>query len=365
MSTAATRPFNFSPGPAVLPEEVLQQAREDLWDVEGSGIGVLEQSHRGDFADRMIAEVISDCRKLARIPEEYRVLFLHGGASTQFFMLPANFLAADRGADYLDTGSWSTKAIQEARRYGMVHVAASSKDCGFDHIPGTDEIRWSDDPVYAHFTSNNTIFGTGFSEPPVPPKGCWLACDASSDIFSKPIDVSRFGLLYASAQKNLGPAGVTLVIIREDLLKATVRDLPTMLRYRAHADNDSRYNTPNVFGIYVVGRVLKWLLALGGLEAIEARNLAKAGLLYDAIDRSSVFEGTARPDSRSRMNITFRARSKEIDVEFLAQAQARELLGLKGHRSVGGMRASIYNAFPEEGCQALARLIREFDSRYG
>ncbi len=360
------RVYNFSPGPAVLPEEVLEQAREDLWNIGGTGIGILEHSHRGKLFDRVMAEAEADCRTIAYLTPEHRVLFLQGGASTQFFMLPGSFLPEGGSADYLNTGSWSVKAIEEAKRYGYVHVAGSSEDANFTYIPTGDEIAYSHAPVYVHFTSNNTIAGTQFSTEPTPPEGVWLACDASSDIFSRPIDIEKYGLLYAGAQKNLGPAGVTLVIIHEDLLsRSAVRALPMMLRYRVHADQSSRYNTPNVFGVYIMGRVFKWILANGGLAALGERNAAKAKKIYDVLDSSSLFKGAAREDSRSQMNLTFRARTEELESLFIAEAEKQGLVGLKGHRSVGGMRASIYNAFPEKGCEALAQLMRDFEARHG
>ncbi len=360
------RVFNFSPGPAVLPEEVLEQARQDIWNIGGTGIGILEHSHRGKLFNEVISEAESDCRELAHLPPDYRVLFLHGGASTQFFMLPAGFLPEGGTADYVNTGSWSKKAIKEAKLYGHVHIAGSSEDANFTYIPMAEEISYSEAAAYVHFTSNNTIFGTQFASAPTPPEGVWLACDASSDIFSRPIDWTHHGLVYAGAQKNLGPAGVTLVIIREDLLsRSTVRELPTMLCYRQHADNDSRYNTPNVFGVYIMGRTLKWMLANGGLGTLRERNAAKAKIIYDVLDSSSLFKGTARADSRSQMNLTFRARSEELESMFIAEAEKQGLVGLKGHRSVGGMRASLYNAFPVKGCEALAQLMRDFEARYG
>ena len=359
------RIFNFSPGPAVLPEEVLHQAQEALWNLDGSGIGVLEHSHRGPAIDGIFASAEADCRQLAGIPSEYRILFLQGGASTQFAMLPANFLPDDGTADYLNTGSWSKKAIAEARRFGEVHVAASSEEANFVFVSSGAEIRYSQRPVYVHFTSNNTIVGTQYRDEPAAPGNAWLACDASSDIFSRPIDVTRYGLIYAGAQKNLGPAGVTLVIVREDLLEQSVRDLPTMLRYRIHAEKDSRYNTPPVFGIYLMGRVFRWLLDRGGLEAVAAANEAKARVVYDAIDASSFFRGTARADSRSLMNVTFRAPSEEIEAAFVSEAAKQGLSGLKGHRSVGGMRASLYNALPPAACEALAQFMTDFEARNG
>jgi phosphoserine aminotransferase len=325
----------------VLPEPVLREAQADLWDLAGSGIGVLEHSHRGKVFERVLAEAEADCRALAGIPAGYKLLFLQGGASTQFFMVPANFLPDERVADYLDTGAWSQKAMQEAAYYGSVHVAASSKADGYTRIPGPDETRWSERPVYAHFTSNNTIFGTQFRREPAPPAGAWLACDASSDLFSRPIDVSQYGLIYAGAQKNFGPAGVTLVVIREDLLEPPVRELPTMLRYRTHAEQGSLYNTPSTFGIYVMGRVFKWLLAEGGLAAMERRNVAKARVLYDYLDGQGFYTAPVRADSRSLMNVIFRTPSAELDKRFVGEATKQGLDGLAGHRSAGGMRASI------------------------
>jgi phosphoserine aminotransferase len=359
------RIFNFASGPAVLPEEVLQEARRDIWDVADSGIGVLEHSHRGPVANRIFEEAEADCRAVADIPEDYAILFLQGGASTQFFMLPANFLGADATADYLLTGSWSKKAAKEAARYGKVHVAASSEERQFTFIPDTTSFRWSRAPVYVHFTSNNTIYGTQWSREPDPPQGAWLACDASSDIFSKPLDVRRYGLLYAGAQKNLGPAGATLVVIRRDLLERSVRDLPTMLRYAIHAEHDSRYNTPPLFPIYVMGRVFKWILREGGLEALARRNEEKARLVYDVLEEIDFYEPAAEPGSRSLMNVTFRTPSPELDARFVAEAKQQGLDGLKGHRSVGGMRASIYNAFPRRGCEALARFMKDFAAKNG
>jgi phosphoserine aminotransferase len=357
------RRFNFSAGPAVLPEEVLREAQEALWDLDGSGIGVLEHSHRGPVFDRVMAETVADCRALAGIGEDHAILFLQGGASSQFFMLPANLLPEGATADYLVTGSWSEKAAAEARRYGRVHVAASSKDGNHRHIPAAEEIRYSDAPVYVHFTSNNTIFGTQWAQEPVPPPGAWLACDASSDVFSRPFDVSRYGVLYAGAQKNIGPAGVTLVVIRRDLLERVARELPTMLRYATHAKDDSRYNTPPTFGIYLMGRVFQWIARQGGLAELGRRNAEKAALLYDALEASDFYELHARAGSRSLMNVTFRSPSPELDARFVAEAAAAGFDGLKGHRSVGGMRASIYNAFPRAGCEALAQFLKDFAAK--
>jgi phosphoserine aminotransferase len=359
------RVFNFSPGPAVLPEPVLEQAQRDLWSIDGSGIGILEQSHRGAVFKRVISEAEEDCRKLAGIPADYAVLFLQGGASTQFYMLPANYLPADGTADYLVTGSWSKKAVKEARHYGNVHIACTSDDANFSYIPEPKQTRYSDAPAYVHFTSNNTIFGTGFrSEPTVPGDG-FLACDASSDIFSRPIRVERYGLIYAGAQKNLGPSGVTLVIIRRDLLERRVRELPSMLDYATHAEGGSLYNTPPVFCIYVMGRIFRWTLEQGGLAEMEKRNAEKAALIYDVLEGSEFYTATAAKDSRSMMNITFVTPSEELNAAFVAEAKAAGLDGLKGHRSVGGMRASIYNAFPRAGCEALAQFMKDFAAKNG
>jgi phosphoserine aminotransferase len=359
------RTFNFSAGPAVLPEPVLREAQEALWDFAGTGIGILEHSHRGGPFERVVQQTEADCRKLAGIPDDYAVLFLSGGASTQFFMLPANLLPEGGTADYLVTGAWSEKAVAEAKRYGQVHEAASSAATNHDRIPRAGEMRWSERPAYAHFTSNNTIFGTQWASEPTPPPGVWLACDASSDVFSRPFDVTRYGVLYAGAQKNIGPAGVTLVIARRDLVERSVRELPTMLRYATHAKEHSLYNTPPSFGIYLMGRVFQWILAEGGLAGMERRNREKAQLLYDVLSATPFYDGHAGEGSRSLMNVTFRTPSKELDAKFVKEAEAAGFAGLKGHRSVGGMRASIYNAFPREGCTALASFMKDFAAKNG
>jgi phosphoserine aminotransferase len=359
------RLFNFSPGPAVLPEEVLREAQEALWDLAGSGIGVLEHSHRGPVFDRVMAEAEANCRTLAGIGDDYAILLLQGGASTQFFMLPANLLPEDGTADYLVTGSWSQKAFAEAQRYGRAHVAASSEDRRHSYIPGPEVTRYSEAPSYVHFTSNNTIFGTQWPREPDAPEGIWLACDASSDVFSRPFDVTRYGVLYAGAQKNIGAAGVTLVVIRRDLLERSARELPVMLRYATHAKHDSRYNTPPSFGIYLVGRMFKWIARQGGLAELGRRNAEKAAILYDALDANDFYSPHAEPGSRSLMNVTFCTPSPELDARFVAEATAEGLDGLKGHRSVGGMRASIYNAFPRAGCEALAQFMKDFAAKHG
>nr|WP_152629413.1 3-phosphoserine/phosphohydroxythreonine transaminase [Haliangium ochraceum] len=353
------RIYNFSSGPATLPEPVIRQAQDALWSLGDTGIGVMEHSHRSAAFTDVLERAEAACRELAGIPDDYRVLFLQGGASSQFFMLPMNFLQPGRCADYWDTGVWSTKAMREAQRFGEVHVAASSAEHGFTRIP--ERAQYSDAPAYVHITSNNTIYGTQFAKPPAIPEGSWLACDASSDIFSRPIDIGAYGVLYAGAQKNLGPAGITLVVIREDLLERANAELPSMLRYRTHADAGSRFNTPPTFAIYVLGLVLEWLRERGGLAEIDAYNREKAQLIYDAIDASELFRGTVRREDRSLMNISFRSDSEELDAAFAAEAERRGLSGLRGHRSVGGMRASVYNAFPREGCEALVAFMSEFE----
>jgi phosphoserine aminotransferase len=357
------RIFNFSPGPAVLPEPVLEEARDNLLSLGKTGIGILEHSHRGAAFISVLAQAEDHCRKLAGIPDNYRVLFLQGGASTQFFQVPMNFLTRGDTADYLITGSWSQKAAEQAERFGRVHAAATSADRNFNYIPR--DVDYSTRPRYVHFTSNNTIFGTQWTTEPDAPGDAWLICDASSDIFSRPIDVTKYALIYGGAQKNLGPAGVTLVIIRDDLIAAGALNIPEMLQYRTHSENDSCYNTPCTFGIYVMGLVFKWLLGQGGLREMARRNEMKAAPLYDYLDRSKLFRGTAERDSRSLMNVTFVTGNSDLDAKFIAFAKERRLDGLKGHRSVGGMRASIYNAFPTAGVEALVEAMREFEQMQG
>lgn len=357
------RIYNFSAGPAVLPEIVLERCREAIWNIAGSGIGILEHSHRGQVFREVIKTTAARCRELASIPDDYEILFLTGGASTQFAMVPLNFLKPHSRAcaDYVLTGSWSNKALAEARKVGEIHVAGGSEDGDFTSIPSREQISWSEAPVYAHFTSNNTIVGTQWAEEPRAPEGVPLITDASSDIFSRPIDVTRYGLIYAGSQKNLGPAGVTLVIVHKDLVKAGADDLPTMLQYRTHAKAESLYNTPPTFAIYAMGEVFQWILELGGLEAMAERNRKKAQTIYDYLDRSRLFRAVAEPESRSLMNICFRGPDETTEAEFLAEAERRGFSGLKGHRWVGGMRASVYNAFPPEGCDALVAFLEEFE----
>jgi len=355
------RIFNFSAGPAVLPEPVLERAQEALWSLGDSGIGVCEHSHRGPEFDEVMLAAEANIRKLAGVPDDYDVLFLQGGASTQFFMVPMNFLGPDQTADYIHTGVWSKKAMAEARRFGKVHIAASSEDDDFSYIPR--EVTYSANPRYVHYTSNNTIFGTQFTDTPTAPGRAELVCDASSDIFAAPVDVAKHGMIYAGAQKNLGPAGLTLVILKKSLVEAGAEDLPTMLRYRTHAAEGSRFNTPPTFAIYVVGEVIKWLIDLGGLPAIAEHNRDKAKLLYDHLDDSAMFSPTARDGSRSLMNVTFRSTSPELDAKFISEATRAGMSGLKGHRSVGGMRASIYNAFPREGVARLVEFMKDFEQK--
>ena len=356
------RIYNFSAGPAVLPESVLKQAQQDIWNIADSGIGVLEHSHRGAVFKSAIETTEARCRKLAGIPDDYDVLFLTGGASSQFFAVPMNFLGKDDTADYIVTGAWSKKAVKEAERFGHVHVAGTSADTNFNCVPTASDISYSSSPRYVHFTSNNTIFGTQFSSEPDVPDGSFLVCDASSDIFCRPIDVSKYGMIYAGSQKNLSCAGATLVIIRKDLVESASEDLPTMLQYRTHAGQGSLYNTPPAVSIYIMGEVFKWILELGGLAAMEERNRAKAAVLYDFLDDSEFFRPFAENESRSLMNITFNGPNADSEAEFIAAAGQIGFSGLKGHRSGGGMRASVYNAFPPEGCAKLVEFMHEYEN---
>jgi phosphoserine aminotransferase len=360
------RIFNFSAGPAVLPLPVLEAAQRDLVALPGVGMSVLEISHRSKAFEEICFGAETDLRRLAGIPDGYHVLFLQGGATLQFSMVPMNLLPRGGTADYLVTGVWSEKAVQEAQRFGTAHVAASSKATRHDRIPGAAEIRWSASPAYAHMTSNNTIYGTQYHELPEVPEGVPLVNDASSDVFCRPVDVSRFGLVYAGAQKNLSIAGLTLVILRDDLVARAPADLPVYLSYATHAKERSLYNTPPAFAIYVLRLVLAHLLELGGLEEVERRNRRKAGKLYAAIDGSGGwYRGHAVPAARSWMNVTFRLPSEELEAAFVKESTAQGLDGLKGHRSVGGIRASIYNAFPEAGVDALVAFMDDFKRRKG
>ncbi len=357
------RVYNFNPGPAVLPEPVLKEVQENLMSLPDVGMSILEISHRSSTFENILNETIENLRKLANIPQNYKILFLGGGASLQFSMVPLNLMPPKNKADYIVTGSWSKKAVKEAKRVGIVNIAASTEEENFRRIPKQEELKLDPNASYVHYTSNNTIYGTEWHYIPdvgqVP-----LVCDMSSDIFSYPFDVSKFALIYAGAQKNLGPAGVTLVIIRDDMLERSQDTLHTMLNYKIHAENNSLYNTPPVFGIYIVGLVAKWLLKLGGLEAIAKINDEKAKLIYDAIDNSNGFyRGHAEKDSRSKMNITFRLPNEELEKKFVKEATEKGLVGLKGHRSVGGLRASVYNAFPIEGAKALVEFMKDFQQK--
>jgi len=358
------RIFNFSAGPAVLPVPVLEEAQRNLVALPGVGMSVLEISHRSKTFEDILAKTEADVRALGKVPANYKVLFLQGGASMQFSMVPLNLLTAGATADYLVTGGWSQKAVKEAQRVGIVNIAATTESENFARIPRQDEITLTPGAAYVHMTTNNTLFGTEWSSEPAVGDAP-LVADTSSDMFSRPIDVAKYGLIYAGAQKNLGPSGVTLVIIREDLLARSQKSLHTMLNYAVHAENGSMYNTPPCFGIYLMGLVMKWGLSQGGLDAIGAINQRKADKLYAEIDRSGFYRGTADKASRSRMNITFRLPSEDLEKTFVKESTAAGLDGLKGHRSVGGMRASIYNAFPEEGVDALVAFMQEFEKRNG
>jgi phosphoserine aminotransferase len=362
MTTTVRRIFNFSAGPAVLPVPVLEEAQRDLISLPGVGMSILEISHRSKTFEDILAKTEADLRTLGNIPATHKVLFLQGGASLQFSMVPMNLLTSGSTADYIITGMWAQKALKEAQRVGTINIAASTESENFVRLPRQDELKLTTNAAYVHFTSNNTIFGTQWKAEPqagdVP-----LVCDTSSDMFSRPIDVARYGLIYAGAQKNLGPSGVTLVIIREDLLPRSAKSLPTMLNYAVHAENGSMFNTPPCFGIYLMGLVATWALGQGGLKAVAATNERKAGKLYAEIDRSGFYRGTAHKDCRSLMNVTFRLPNEELEKKFVKESTAAGFDGLKGHRSVGGMRASIYNAFPEEGIDALVEFMRDFEKK--
>jgi len=355
------RIYNFSPGPATLPYEVLLQAAKDIVNFKDKGMSLIEMSHRGKEFIQVVDECDALLRELMSIPDNYKVLFLQGGASTQFAMVPMNLLGTGKMASYLNTGTWAKKAIKEAKLLGTVEVAYSSEETNFDRVPHPGDYTVTTDAEYLYFVSNNTIFGTQFQQMPETDKV--MVCDMSSDILSRSIDVSRFGLIFAGAQKNMGPAGCTVVIIREDLLDRTPENIPTMFRYKTHADKGSMFNTPPCFAIYIIGLVLKWLKKIGGLAAIERINRDKAALLYKAIDNSSFYKGHAQEGSRSLMNVTFNLPNPELEAKFVKEATAASLDGLKGHRSVGGCRASIYNAFPLDGVEKLVSFMGEFEKK--
>jgi len=357
------RVHNFAAGPAVLPVDVLEEIQRDLI-APGVGMSILEISHRSKTFESILEKAEADIRKLASIPANYKVLFLQGGASLQFSMVPMNLLTPGSTADYIDTGSWAEKAVKEARRVGSVNIAATTKADNYSRVPAQGELTLTPGAAYVHMTSNNTIEGTEFKS--LPDVGDTpLVSDTSSDMFSRPIDVARHGLIYAGAQKNMGPAGVTIVIVRDDLLQRSQKTLPTMLNYAVHAENKSLYNTPPAFAVYALGLVMKWLLGQGGLPAIAKVNERKAAKLYAEIDRTGFYRGTAQKDSRSLMNVTFRLATEELENLFVKESTAAGLDGLKGHRAVGGMRASIYNAFPEDGVDALVAFMKEFERKHG
>ncbi len=355
------RIYNFSAGPAVLPEEVLKQAADEMLCYKDTGISVMEMSHRSQDFKQIIEEAEADLRKLLQIPNNYKVLFLQGGATAQFSMIPMN-LFRNKVVDFINTGAWSKKAIAEAKRYGEVRIIASSEDDNFSYIPNLDNLKISEDADYVHIVQNNTIYGTRFTKLP-DTKGKILVSDMSSNILSEPINVEDFGLIFAGAQKNIGPAGTTIVIIREDLITDQYLDkTPIMYKYKIHADKGSMYNTPPTYGIYICGLVFKHLLQTGGVDAIYQKNLKKANLIYDYLDKSKMFFGTVRKEDRSLMNVTFNTNSVELNNKFIEEAKNHGLVNIKGHRSVGGMRASIYNAMSYEGVNALVDFMQKFES---
>lgn len=358
-----SRIHNFSAGPAILPEEVLVEAQSQLVDYQGSGMSIMEMSHRGKEYMAVQAEAEANIRKLLSIGDDYAVVFLGGGASTQFAMVPMNLLGAGQTADYTHSGSWASKAIKEAKIQGGVNLAADVSKEKPSRMPSEGELKWTEGAAYAHITSNETIEGTRWAS--FPKTSSTLVADMSSDIFSRPFDVNQFGLIYAGAQKNMGPAGVTLVIIRKDLADRASDKVPVIFRYKTHIENESMYNTPPCFPVYMVMLVTRWLLRNGGLTAMQKVNEAKAALLYNVMDASGFYRGTAANDSRSIMNVTFRLPSEELEEKFIKEASSLKLKGLKGHRSVGGIRASIYNAFPAAGVDALAAFMKDFEQKNG
>ena len=355
------RVYNFSAGPAVLPEEVLKEAAAEMLDYNGTGMSVMEMSHRSDAFKEIIETAEQDLRDLMKIPDNYKVLFLQGGASQQFAMIPMN-LMKNRVADYIITGQWAKKAYNEAKKYGKVNAIASSEDKTFTYIPDCSDLPISEDADYVYICHNNTIYGTTYKTEPNT-KGKILVADMSSDILSQPVDVSKYGMIYFGVQKNVGPAGVVVCIIREDLITEDVLEgTPTMLTYKTHADAKSLYNTPPAYGIYICGKVFKWLKKQGGLEAMKERNEKKAKILYDFLDSSKLFKGTVVPKDRSLMNVPFVTGDKDLDAKFVKEAAAAGFVNIKGHRTVGGMRASIYNAMPIEGVEKLVEFMKKFEA---
>ncbi len=355
-----SRVYNFSAGPAVLPEEVLREAAEEMLDYKGSGMSVMEMSHRSKVYDGIIKEAEADLRELMGIPDNYKVLFLQGGASQQFAMIPMNLMKHKKAA-YIVTGQWAKKAFQEAQNYGEAVKVASSEDETFSYIPDCSDLDIPEDADYVYICENNTIYGTKYKTLPNT-KGKTLVADVSSCFLSEPVDVSKYGIIYGGVQKNIGPAGVVIVVIREDLItEDTLPGTPTMLKYKTHADADSLYNTPPAYGIYICGKVFQWLKKQGGLTAMKQHNEEKAKILYDFLDGSSMFRGTVRKEDRSLMNVPFVTGDKELDAKFVKEAEAAGFVNLKGHRTVGGMRASIYNAMPKEGVEQLVAFMKKFE----
>jgi phosphoserine aminotransferase len=365
MNLQVKRAYNFNAGPSALPLDVLEKAQQELVDFRGTGMSVMELSHRSKDYEAVHNQAITNLKELLSVPDDYEILFVQGGASLQFSMIPMNFLKPEQKAGYIMTGSWSEKAFKEAKLFGNPYELASTKDSNYNRIPKLNEIQYNTDDAYLHLTSNNTIFGTEWKEYPtitdVP-----LIADMSSDILSTPFDVSKFSLIYAGAQKNLGPSGVTVVIIRKELIEKANPNIPTMLKYSTHAKNNSLYNTPPTFGIYMLGEVLNWAKEIGGITEIAKRNEVKAKLIYDAIDESNGFYvGHAEKESRSLMNITFRLKDEELEKKFLAEAKQEGFIGVNGHRSVGGCRASVYNAVPYEACKAFREFMLQFQKVNG
>ncbi len=366
MSDSVKRAHNFNAGPSILPLPVLEQAQRELLDFKGTGMSVMEISHRSKEFEAVIGEAEQDLRALMGIPAHYKVLFLQGGATLQFSMIPMNLRAPGASADYIVTGAWSKAAVKEAKKLGTTKIAYSGESTNFKHTPAQADLNLDPQGAYLYFTSNETIHGVEFNAEPVPPVGVPLIVDTSSDFISRPINVSKYGLIYAGAQKNAGPAGVVVTIIREDLLERVPENLPVMLDYKAQVAGGSMHNTPPCFAIYMVGLVFKWALGLGGLAEVQRRNEAKAAIIYNAIDASGGFyKGHAVPEARSKMNITFRLPGEELEDQFAKEARKLNMIGLKGHRSVGGMRASTYNALPIESAQVLAEFMAEFQRKNG
>lgn len=364
MNLQVKRAYNFNAGPSALPLEVLEKAQQELIDFRGTGMSVMELSHRSAAYEEVHNQAKANLKELLSISDDYEILFVQGGASLQFSMIPMNFLQPEQKAGYVLTGSWSEKAFKEAQLFGNPYQVSSTKDSNYSRVPQLDELQYNPDDAYLHLTSNNTIYGTGWKD--FPTVNVPLIADMSSDILSKPVDVSKFSLIYAGAQKNLGPSGVTVVIIRKDLIEKANPNVPTMLKYSTHAKNNSLYNTPPTFGIYMLGEVLNWAQELGGINEIAKRNEEKAKLIYDAIDESNGFYiGHAEKDSRSLMNITFRVKGEELEKKFLADAKQEGFVGVNGHRSVGGCRASIYNAVPYESCKAFSEFMLQFQKVNG